>query len=148
MLNRSGKAEDAVDDEEMATLFRKHLHHVKTWLDEQPDFDVIYVSYNDMMENPLPELQRIDQFIGGMLDTKQMAEVIDPSLYRQRKQQRYGGDRNWQRRAQLRDRSAWGAMPNPARVRLPPNSRGQPLFFSSVSDDLFALQCRAFSSVL
>jgi hypothetical protein len=85
MLSRRGKNEEAVDDEEMAALFRKHLHRVKTWLDQQPNFDVIYVSYNDVMENPLPELRRINQFIGGTLDTQQMAEVIDPSLYRQRR---------------------------------------------------------------
>jgi argonaute-like protein implicated in RNA metabolism and viral defense len=53
MLIRRGAPSDEVSDEQMAALFRKHLKRLKTWLDEQPNFEVIYVSYNEVLANPI-----------------------------------------------------------------------------------------------
>jgi hypothetical protein len=84
MLVRRGEATDRVSDERLAALFCKHVAHVEAWLSERPSFDVITVSYNDVLDNPLEEAQRINQFFGGTLDAKAMAAVVDPTLYRQR----------------------------------------------------------------
>jgi len=84
MLQRSGKRTDAVSDETMATLFRKHLSQVEKWLSEQPNVQVLYVSYNAMIADPIKEIERIGQFLGHELDTDKMTTVIDRTLYRQR----------------------------------------------------------------
>lgn len=84
MLLRRGEETGKVPDEKLSALFRQHLERVKTWLDEQPNFDVIYVSYNRVLETPRDEAERIDAFLDENLDVQRMAEVVDPTLYRQR----------------------------------------------------------------
>jgi hypothetical protein len=84
MLKRSGKPADAVGDEKMAALFYKHLGQVEQWIAEQPHVQVLYVSYNEMITDPVKEIERINQFLGNELDADKMARVIDRTLYRQR----------------------------------------------------------------
>ena len=84
MLVRSGEDSDKIPDEKLATLFQQHLKRVKAWLDEEPRFDVLYVSYNGMLKNPLEGARRIDTFLAQDLDVDAMAAVVDPELYRQR----------------------------------------------------------------
>jgi hypothetical protein len=84
MLKRSGKPTDATGDDKMAALFHKHLSRVEKWIGEQPNVQVLYVSYNELMANPTKEIKRINQFLGNELDAKKMASVIDRTLYRQR----------------------------------------------------------------
>jgi hypothetical protein len=85
MLIRRGKDSEEVTDEEMEVLFRKHLDHITDWLDEQPHCEVVYISYNEVLKNPVGQAQKINQFIGGGLDMEKMASVVDPDLYRQRR---------------------------------------------------------------
>jgi len=85
MLVRREKASDAVDDEKMAALFRLHLQQVTAWVTKQPNFDIIYVNYNEILQNPVEQMSKINQFLGHTLDTENMAGVIDQALYRQRK---------------------------------------------------------------
>jgi uncharacterized protein (DUF2384 family) len=68
----------------MAALFRKHLSQVEKWISEQSNVQVLYVSYNEMIADPIKEIERIHQFLGNELDTEKMVSVIDRTLYRQR----------------------------------------------------------------
>lgn len=85
MLIRRGEPSDRVSDEQMAALFRKHLERLRTWLDQQPNFEVIYVSYNEVLANPVEQARRLSQFFDGALDVESMVNVVDATLYRQRK---------------------------------------------------------------
>jgi hypothetical protein len=85
MLDRRGKPTDEVADAEMARLFQKHLAETKSWLATRPNFDVIYVSYNEIMADPILHVDRIVTFLGQSLDVEKMVDVIDPRLYRQRR---------------------------------------------------------------
>ena len=38
----------------------------------------------DMLGDPRPQIERVNAFLGGKLDTARMAEVVDPALYRNR----------------------------------------------------------------
>ena len=87
MLVRRGEPTDAVDDE-MRMLFRKHLRQIGEWLEEQSNFDVLYVSYNDTLQRPRENVEKINGFLGGSLDVDQMVAVVDRKLYRQRRSQR------------------------------------------------------------
>lgn len=85
MLIRRGEPADTISDEKMAELFRKHLSQVEAWMDEQPNVEVLYVSYNEVLEHPQEQAQRINQFLGSTLDVERMASVVDKSLHRQRR---------------------------------------------------------------
>ena len=84
MLVRRGEPTDSVSDEELKELFRKHLAQIQAWIDGQPTVEVVYVSYNDVMENSLEQSQRINRFLGDTLDVENMTRVVDQALYRQR----------------------------------------------------------------
>jgi argonaute-like protein implicated in RNA metabolism and viral defense len=85
MLIRRGEPTDTISDEKMTGLFSKHLGQVQTWIAEQPNVDVLYVSYNEILEDPTGNVEKINQFLGNTLDQEKMAGVVDEGLYRQRK---------------------------------------------------------------
>jgi hypothetical protein len=85
MLIRRGEPADAISDERMAALFAKHVKQVKAWIAEQPNVDVLYVHYSDVLADPAEQARHLNRFLGGGLDEKAMAKMVDPKLYRQRK---------------------------------------------------------------
>ncbi len=84
MLMHRGESQQRVGDEEMASLFQKHLKKVMSWLQAQENFRVLEVDFNRLVENPRPHLQEIVRFLGDSLDVEAMAEVVDVTLYRNR----------------------------------------------------------------
>lgn len=84
MLVRKGEPPSPVSDDKMAALFRKHLDQVEKWVAEQPNIEVLYVHYNEVLAGPRPQMERINQFLGGALDVDKMVSVVDRTLYRQR----------------------------------------------------------------
>jgi hypothetical protein len=87
MLIRRGESPDKVRDNEMAAVFRKHLNQIQTWLGDQPNFEVLYVSYNEILKDPIEPTEKINQFLGNTLNVEKMVDVVDPNLYRQRRGQ-------------------------------------------------------------
>ncbi len=86
MLIRRGEDPDKVSDNLLANLFEKHLRQVNEWMSRQPNVERLDVNYNEMLENPQPFIERVNTFLGGQLDTAKMAQVVEPSLHRQRKE--------------------------------------------------------------
>lgn len=84
MLKRREETGGAVSDEELADLFRKHLAKVSAWLREQPNFAALDVNYNEMLADPTPQTQAINQFLDQPLDESKMTAVVNPNLYRNR----------------------------------------------------------------
>jgi len=84
MLIRRGEDPDKFDDAELAGLFKRHLHKIDAWLEQQPNMKRFDVDYNTLIENPRPSLEQINRFLGGALDIERMIEVVDLSLHRQR----------------------------------------------------------------
>ncbi|MFC1814558.1 sulfotransferase domain-containing protein [Thermodesulfobacteriota bacterium] len=85
MLQRKGEKTDSVTDKAMIVKLEEHLHDIEAWLAKQRNIDVIYISYNNVIQNPLPNSERVNQFLGNQLDVDKMAGVIEKSLYRQQK---------------------------------------------------------------
>jgi hypothetical protein len=46
---------------------------------------VQYVKYNDVIKDSLSHAKIVNQFLGERLDVEKMAQVIEKSLYRQRR---------------------------------------------------------------
>jgi hypothetical protein len=85
MLERDGKPEGSASDAQMAEVYGRHLKQVETWLRGQANMQVLYVSYNAVMQSGAEEARRVNQFLGGELDTAAMIAAVDPGLYRERK---------------------------------------------------------------
>jgi hypothetical protein len=85
MLIRRGEPADSVSDERMAEMFRKHLRDIEAWLEKQPNMDVLYISYNQMLDDPASKIEMVNAFLGGALDAQKMANAIDRNLHRQRR---------------------------------------------------------------
>ena len=85
MLARRGEPADTVSDERMSELFSKHVAQLEAWLDEQPNIDVLYIDYGQVLEEPVELAQRVNRFLGSGLAEERMAAVVDPRLYRQRR---------------------------------------------------------------
>lgn len=84
MLARRGRPYDRVSDAEMAAAFGRHLSAVQQWLAEHPQMKVLYVDYAAVLRDPLATSHEIKTFLALPLDVRQMAGVVDKSLYRQR----------------------------------------------------------------
>lgn len=84
MLARRGQPCDRISDAEMAAAFGRHLSAVQQWLAEHPQMEVLYVNYAAVLSNPLATSHEIKDFLAHPLDVRQMASVVDESLYRQR----------------------------------------------------------------
>jgi hypothetical protein len=80
-LNKPAAPRTAVEQ-----AFRKHLNRVRGWLAEQPYLNVLFVNYNDLVEQPGKAAERVGAFLGGKADPSSMLKAVDPSLYRNRKQ--------------------------------------------------------------
>ncbi len=83
MLQRRARA--AGPREEIKRAFEKHLERLREWLVEQPNMEVLYVKYSDLIEEPEDQSRRVSEFLGGKTNPKAMAAAVDPSLYRNRK---------------------------------------------------------------
>ena len=85
MLERNSKEGGGLDDSKLLEVFRAEIDRSNKWLADQPNFQVLYVNYNEMLADPGPQVARINEFLGGTLDTQAMLAVVDPSLYRQKR---------------------------------------------------------------
>jgi hypothetical protein len=85
MLIRSGQPTDKVGDEQLAEMYEKHLAKVNGWLAAQANFSVLYLDYNQMLVDPEKYAVQVNEFLGGVLETRDMASIVDANLYRQRK---------------------------------------------------------------
>ncbi len=84
MLIRRGEPADAVSDAQLTLLFTKHLKRFGVWVERQPNVEILYVSYNAMLENPREYAEQVNRFLGGGLDVEKMIAAVDKALYRQR----------------------------------------------------------------
>lgn len=76
--------DDPATDEQMKELFVTHLEEVESWLRSRGDIDVLFVSYNRMLQEPRKGAERISRFLGDVLDVDAMISTVDPALYRNR----------------------------------------------------------------
>ena len=85
MLERLGKESGELTKGQLIRAFEAQIAKVDKYLAEHPNFKMLYVDYNEAIKEPGPLVQRVNEFLGGGLDTQAMLGVVDPSLYRQRK---------------------------------------------------------------
>ena len=84
MLQRRGTTGADLTPEQLIKAYEGQLARIRQWLDEQPNFQVHYTSYNDLMADPPASAAAVNAFLGGGLDVDGMLRNVDPKLYRQR----------------------------------------------------------------
>ena len=83
MLDRRG--EDAIEDREtMAEAYRNHLAAVKILVRKRPNLEMLEFRYDEAVKSPKEAARMVNAFLGGALDERAMAAVIDGELYRNR----------------------------------------------------------------
>ena len=82
MLKRLGKQGAKVSDEKLAEFFKAQLEKFDRWIAAQKNFSILSVDYKDMITSPKAQCERINKFLGGVLDTDASTAVVNPSLYR------------------------------------------------------------------
>jgi hypothetical protein len=84
MLRRNGKPTGEVPPAQLTAIYRRQLDDISTWLEQQPNFAVLYVQYRDVLDAPQKVVTELNRFLDGRLDTAAMLEVPDAALYRNR----------------------------------------------------------------
>jgi hypothetical protein len=84
MLRRRGEKPRA-GDETMNKLYSTHLREIESWLATQQNMEILFMNYNDIVENPEKGIEEINRFFGNRLSTDRMISIVDKSLYRNRK---------------------------------------------------------------
>jgi len=85
MLNRRGE-ENPIEDEKAKEQYLRHLVDMKYLARKRPNFEMIEANYREALDNPLPFATSINEFLGGQFDVETMASVVDPELYRNRRE--------------------------------------------------------------
>jgi len=84
MLKRLGKEGASLSEAQLIEVYKEQLRQIEGWLLERPNLRVLMVNYNELIREPEPVVEAINQFVGGRLEVKAMQKTIDRSLYRQR----------------------------------------------------------------
>ena len=84
MLIREGKAKEGAINLKLVNAFKQNLERIKIWAPKQSHVEILYVSHKNMINNPMEELKKVNQFLGNNLDIEAMAKVVDKSLYREK----------------------------------------------------------------
>jgi hypothetical protein len=79
-LNRPVAPRDQIRE-----AFGLHLQRLHEWLSEQRNLKTLCVNYNDLIERPEGQAERIRDFLPIKPDVKRMVSAVDASLYRNRK---------------------------------------------------------------
>lgn len=85
MIRRGTVKEGTPNDEEIGRLLLTHVDAVLKKMGLRADVDLIEVDYNAVMKGDQSCIPRINQLLGGTLDTRAMEAVVDKNLYRQRR---------------------------------------------------------------
>jgi hypothetical protein len=72
-------------DEKLAEKFEHHLIHIEDWLRRQPNVSVLYVKYDEVVEDSMKCAKVVNEFLGGCLGAKEMSRAVKKPLYRQRR---------------------------------------------------------------
>ncbi len=68
----------------LSNIFRKQIEDTKKWLETQHNISTLYMTHTDAIFHARETAKQINEFLGFNLKEKNMMQVVDHSLYRQR----------------------------------------------------------------
>lgn len=84
MLASSGQAGTSLDDGKLENLFAREQQEIAQWLSRQPNFSVLNVAYTEVLQDHAQQVEILNSFLGGGLNTTAMRAAVCPDLYRQK----------------------------------------------------------------
>ena len=84
MLARTGKQGARVNDEKLAALFKTQLEKFHRWIATQKNFSIIVIEYKEMIASPKLQAEKVDTFLGNIINREGFVSAVDPALYRNR----------------------------------------------------------------
>lgn len=84
MMRRDGLDPDAIGRDVLLQLFQTEVIAFRRWAEAQSNIRIFYADYGRVVSAPEDVSREISEFLGGPMDTRAMAQVVDPTLYRNR----------------------------------------------------------------
>lgn len=84
MLGRLGKQGADLAPDKLRSVFAQQLQQIRTWVRSQTNLRLISVPYRHAIESPLETAAQVNEFLGGGLNTEEMAKAVMSELYRNR----------------------------------------------------------------
>lgn len=84
MLARRGEPGADLPAERLAEAFVRQREKVEHWLGQQPNFQVLKVSYDNVLASPPQQVGRLVEFLDARLDHSAMVAAVEPALRRQK----------------------------------------------------------------
>ncbi|MBV8728585.1 MAG: sulfotransferase [Acidobacteriia bacterium] len=86
VMLRNRQQQGRLDDEQLIESYHHQLNRLYTWIKHQPNFEIIYLDYEEVVSEPPKAVFDIVGFLGLPLDTGAMVSSVEPELYRRRSQ--------------------------------------------------------------
>jgi hypothetical protein len=81
MLAHKGKP-PSTSDTHLAEIYCRELRNFESWLQRRQEIPALHLNYRELLHEPLAHMEKIESFLRRNLDTTQMKNAIDVSLYR------------------------------------------------------------------
>lgn len=85
LIRRGTFKEDGISDDEMGKMLTTHVDQVLRKMESRDNVEMLCIDYNAMLAGAAASIARVNELLGGDLNTQAMAGAVDKSLYRQRK---------------------------------------------------------------
>ncbi|MFT7611129.1 MAG: putative AlkP superfamily phosphohydrolase/phosphomutase/tetratricopeptide (TPR) repeat protein [Parvicellaceae bacterium] len=82
MLGKTAHVNAKVFPTGLDQAFKKQVAKMNSWVESQPNVNILNINYKDVIENPLDNATKISHFLGKELDVQLMVEAVDPTLHR------------------------------------------------------------------
>jgi len=67
---------------QLVKSFTDTIKKAKSWANEQQNVDILFISYQDAINNPTAIAKKVNDFLGGSLKKENMIKAVDKKLYR------------------------------------------------------------------
>jgi hypothetical protein len=84
MLDRLEKEGGRLSEGRMMQTLDAQVARVEIMLAAREDIEILFVAYDEVIEDPKREATRVAEFIGGSLDIDAMVEAVDGAMRRHR----------------------------------------------------------------
>jgi len=82
ILDSMEKMSGPVDREKEKPLFEKLNRFTIDLMEKREDIEYIVVNHRDVIQNPRKEIERVNDFLDGMLNVDEAVKAVDPKLWR------------------------------------------------------------------
>jgi len=82
ILDSMEKMSGPVDREKEKPLFEKLNRFTIDLMEKREDIEYIVVNHRNVIQNPRKEIERVNDFLDGMLNVDEAVKAVDPKLWR------------------------------------------------------------------